>query len=196
MDLTLDILQGAGLAAAAGIRPFLPVLVAGALASADLGLDFGATDYHFLESPGFLLAAVVALMLVVAAQRRLGPETADRGALGATVAGLGLGVGALLFAGSLADRGHEAWPGLIAGLACAALAQAAVRSLLGRAARRLESEARGALPMYADGASLALAGLAVLAPPISVVALAFLAWLLVGARRREGSKYAGLRILR
>ncbi len=34
MDLVLDLLQGAGIAAAIGIRPFLPVLLAGALAAA------------------------------------------------------------------------------------------------------------------------------------------------------------------
>jgi hypothetical protein len=33
MDLVLDLLQGAGIAAAVGIRPFLPVLLVGALAS-------------------------------------------------------------------------------------------------------------------------------------------------------------------
>ena len=40
------------------------------------------------------------------------------------------------------------------------------------------------------------AGLSVLAPPISLVALAFLAWLLIQQRRRADQKYAGLRILR
>ena len=50
MDLVFDLLQGAGIAAAVGIRPFLPVLLAGALAAADLGLDFGGTDLAFLEA--------------------------------------------------------------------------------------------------------------------------------------------------
>ena len=50
MDLLLDLLQGVGIAAAVGIRPFLPVLLVGALASADLGLDFDGTDFSFLES--------------------------------------------------------------------------------------------------------------------------------------------------
>ena len=90
----------------------------------------------------------------------------------------------------------------IAGMVCAptvctsALAQVASRSLFLRAARRLERDARAALPVYAEGVALVLAVLSVLFPPVSVVALAFLAWLLVGGRRREGEKYAGLRILR
>ena len=50
--------------------------------------------------------------------------------------------------------------------------------------------------VYADGASLIVAVLAVLAPPLGIVALGFLVWLLVGGRRRQGEKYAGLRILK
>ena len=49
MDYLLDLLQGLGIAAAIGIRPFLPTLLAGALAAADLGLDFESTDFSFLE---------------------------------------------------------------------------------------------------------------------------------------------------
>ncbi len=45
-------------------------------------------------------------------------------------------------------------------------------------------------------AALLAAALAVLAPPVAVVIVAGLAWLLLGGRRREGEKYAGLRILR
>ena len=41
-----------------------------------------------------------------------------------------------------------------------------------------------------------LAALSVVAPPVGVIGLALLLWLLVGGRRREGQKYAGLRILR
>ena len=41
-----------------------------------------------------------------------------------------------------------------------------------------------------------IAGAAILVPPISLLVIAFLVWLLVGGRRREGERYAGLRILR
>ena len=37
---------------------------------------------------------------------------------------------------------------------------------------------------------------AIVAAPISALALGFFAFLLSGGRRREGEKYAGLRILR
>jgi hypothetical protein len=61
---------------------------------------------------------------------------------------------------------------------------------------RLDPDARGALPVYADGASLLVAALVILVPPLAVVVIGFLVWLLVGGRRRAGEKYAGLRILR
>ena len=196
MHLALVILQGAGLAAACGIRPFLPALLAGALASANLGVDFNHTDYAFLEQAGFLLAVVVALVGTVVLERRAGATAFVGGPAGAAVAGIGIGLGALLFAGSLADEHHAAWPGLIGGVACAALAQAATRGLFARAATRLDEQARAALPLYADASSLALAGLAVLAPPVSILALGFFIWLLLGARRRADEKHAGLRVLK
>ena len=192
MRLLIDILQGAGLAGAAGIRPFLPALVAGAFASADVGVDYEHTPFAFLESPAWLLAVVVVLIIVVIAQRRGAPEAPLESAL----QGLGLGLGALLAAATIADHYDLWWPALLGGGLCAALAGAATRSLVIRTRARLDAEARAALPVYVDGTALVLAALAVVAAPISAVALGFFAFLLRGGRRREGEKYAGLRILR
>ena len=58
MELVLDLLQAAGIGAAVGIRPFLPALLVGALASGDLGVDFDGTDFAFLEQAPFLIAMV------------------------------------------------------------------------------------------------------------------------------------------
>jgi hypothetical protein len=195
MDLFLVICQGMGLAAAAGIRPFLPALLAGALAGADAGLDFDGTDFSFLEQPLWLIAVVAALAATVGWERRRGDQRLV-GPVAAALAGLAIGVGALLFAGSLADEGETWWPGLVAGMACAALGNAAARNFIGRVARRLEAEVRSALAVYEDGASLALAGLAILVPPVSIAAIVALAWLLLRGRRRDDEKYAGLRVLR
>jgi hypothetical protein len=190
--LLIDILQGAGLAGAAGIRPFLPALVAGALASADVGIDYDHTPFAFLEAPGWLLAVLVAVIAAVIAERRGVPQ----GALDAALSGIGIGLGALLFAATLADHFDLWWPGLLGGGLCAALAGAATRSLVARVRTRLDPEARGALPVYEEGTAMVLAALAVVVAPISVLALGFFAFLLRGGRRREGEKYAGLRILR
>jgi hypothetical protein len=190
--LLIDILQGAGLAGAAGIRPFLPALVAGALASGDVGIDYDGTPFAFLESPVWLLAVLVAVIAIVAAERRGVPE----GPLESALSGLGIGLGALLFAATLADHYHVWWPGLLGGGLCAALASAATRSLVMRTRARLDPEARAALPVYVEGTAVVLAALSVVVAPISVLALGFFAFLLRGGRRREGEKYAGLRILR
>jgi hypothetical protein len=196
MDFLLDLLQGAGLAAAIGIRPFLPVLLAGALASADLGLDFDGTDFSFLETWPFLLGVLVLVMALDFAGRRAGRDASERPPLLYVVLVVALVLGALLAAGSVADRSNAWWAGIVAGLACAALGFQAARSLFDRVRRRLDEQTAAALPVYAEGAALAAAGLSILFPPLAVLVLAALVWLLAGGRRRAGEKYAGLRILR
>ncbi len=192
LQLLIDILQGAGLAGAAGIRPFLPALVAGALATADFGVDYEGTPFAFLEQPAWLLGVVLVLIAVLVAHRRGLAE----GPIESALQGIGIGLGALLFAGTLADHSSVWWPGLLAGGLCAALAMAATRSLVSRVRARLDDEARAALPIYLEGTAVLLAGLSVVVAPISVLALGFFAFLLRGGKRREGEKYAGLRILR
>ena len=203
LDLLLYVGEGAGLAAAAGLRPFLPALVAGVLAGAKLtlyggiGLDFSQTDYAFLQSTAFLLAVVVALAAALAGLRALGAERFEGGPLGAAVAGLGIGLGGLLLAAVLAEHGDSPWPGLAAGVLCAALAQFAARGLLARTRERLAAgAARDALTVYVDGVALLLAAAACFVPPVGYVVVVFFARLLLGARRRAGEKYAGLRILK
>jgi hypothetical protein len=85
---------------------------------------------------------------------------------------------------------------LIVGAGAAALGFAAARSLFTRVRARLDSDTAGALPVYAEGAGLAAAGASILFPPLALIVVAGLAWLLAGGRRRAGEKYAGLRILR
>ncbi len=196
MDFLLDLLQGAGIAAAIGIRPFLPVLLTGALASADVGIDFDGTDFSFLESWPFLLAVLILVAGLDFAARRSGPEAADRPPLVYVLLVVALALGALMAAGSVADRSSEWWAGAVAGLLCAALGYQAARQLFGRVRRRLDAQAAGALPVYAEGAAVAAAGLSILFPPLALVVIGALVWLLAGGRRREGEKYAGLRILR
>jgi hypothetical protein len=196
MDFILDLLQGAGIAAAVGIRPFLPVLLAGALASADVGLDFSGTDFSFLEAWPFLLGTLALVVVLDLVGRRAGRDAADRPPLLYAVAAVALVLGALQGAGSVADRSDAWWAGLVVGLACAALGFQAARSLFGRVRRRLDEQAAAALPVYAEGAALGAAGLSILFPPLAVLVIGALVWLLSSGRRRAGEKYAGLRILR
>jgi hypothetical protein len=191
VKLLLDILQGMGVSTAAGVRPFLPTLLVGALAADDLGVDFDGTDFAFLESAWFLLAIAVALAVTTLMRTRFETPVGE-----ATLGGIGLGLGALLFAGTLDDRYSTWWPGIIGGLLCALIAQQGTRSLLTRTRARLDAAAAGALFLYAEAAALVISGLSVLIPPVSVIALGFFVWLRLGGRRREGEKHAGLRILR
>jgi uncharacterized protein DUF4126 len=191
MKLLIDILQGIGLSAAVGIRPFLPTLVVGAFATADVGVDYEGTAFSFLEAPAFLLAVAIVMVLTFLLRSRFETPVGL-----AALQGISIGLGAIIFAATLDDRNAVWWPGLIAGLLIAALAATAVRDLFGRVRGRLDREAAAALPIYAEGLAVAVAALAILLPPLSLVAVGFLVWLLAGGRRREGEKYAGLRILR
>jgi hypothetical protein len=201
MSLFLDIGTGSGLAGATGVRPFLPALLAGALARGDVGVDFDGTDWSFLESPAFLAAMLVLAVLAYAAERAtrggaVGGQPGRRSLLAVVLMGAGAVLGALLFAGSLADGGHSAVAGVLAGPPCAVLAWLAVGGLLERVRRRLDSGPAGLLDAYAELAALGLAAVAVLLPPLSFLALAGFVFLLLAGRRREGEKYAGLRVLR
>ncbi len=191
MNFVLDLLQGAGLAAANGIRPFLPALLAGLLATFNVGLDFDETSFAFLESPIFLGVLAGATIGAVAGRKALATE---RGALALGVVGVVLGV--LLAAGSLDDRSSTWWPALPVGLLCAVLGFFVTRSLLVRVRARLDADTAASLPFYAEAFAVAIAGLSVLFPPLALVALGLLIRLRLGGTRREGEKYAGLRILR
>jgi hypothetical protein len=192
MSAFLDTTTGMGLAGATGVRPYLPPLLAGVLARGDTGIDFDGTDWHFIESTGFL-AAVVALAVIMYVVERSGP---NRRAVEAFSGTMGLVLGAILFAGALADGGSASWPGLIAGAVCAALGWRAVGDLIERTRSRLEGGAAALLSVWADAAALVLAAIAVFIPPASILIIAAFVVLLFGGRRREGEKYAGLRVLR
>jgi hypothetical protein len=197
---------GIGLAAACGLRPFLPVLLAGLLASSSaLGLSFAEAPFRFLQANWWLVIVTVTLVLAYVLQLsfRLAPtiDPKDRATrndpFAAALTGLALGAGALLFAGTLAAHGDSAWPGVVGGLLVVGLAQGAAGPIvLGARARLPERSAREALTLYLDGASLLFAALVCLLHPLGYVLLALLALLFVRTRQRAGEKYAGLRILR
>jgi hypothetical protein len=193
VKLLLDILQGAGLSTSAGLRPFLPTLAAGGFASADVGLDFEGTDFSFMEKPWFLIALIVAMAITVLFRKYF-----EDGPGAAALTGIGAGLGALMFAASLADRHEVWWYGLIAGAILALFANSVSSDLIGRVRRRIEAEgdiqAAAALPLYLEGAAVICAVASILVPPLSLVAIGFL----VALYTRGGGdrKFAGLRTLR
>lgn len=194
MDLFLAISQGIGVSLAAGLRAFVAALVVGLLAVAGVGVDFDGTDFEFLQSAPWLAAmAVLAVASTVSARggRRVPPVVM---AVAAAV------IGALLFAGTLADEGRATAPGLVAGAAVGLLGFAAGHAFLSGAGARLSARGEAGpaslLALYADLAAAVVAALAVLLPPVSYVPLALAAWALVARRRRAQRKYEGLRVLR
>jgi hypothetical protein len=188
---------GLGLGAACGLRPYLPTLLAGALGSASaLSVGFAHGRVHLLQSAWWLLAVAAVLVASYALQLRLGAERFES-AVGPAVSGQALAAGALLFAGTLAAHHDAWWPGVVAGAGAAALSRAASEPLLAGARSRLrDRQAREALTVYLDAASLLLAVLVSLLQPLGYLAIALFAWFLARRRARGREKYAGLRILR
>ena len=138
MHLAFDIFQGMGIAAAVGIRPFLPSVVVGALAAGDVEIHFKHTDYSFLQGTVFLLVLVVLVILLALGERRVTEKAPSQRPLAIVLALASLALGALFFAGSLARGHYAAWPGLIGGVICAAIGVAATVPLLARVRARLE----------------------------------------------------------
>jgi hypothetical protein len=196
VHLVFDIFQGIGVAAAVGIRPFLPALAVGGLAAGDVQIDFAHTSFDFLQSVPFLVGMAVGAVVLLAAERRWRGPQMERGPLALIVAGLALAIGALIFAGSLCRGGYVVWPGLIGGIVCAAVGIVATLPLLARVRSRLDEDAQGFLPMFAEATAVVAAVLSIVLPPVGVIVLALLLWLLLAARGQGEQKYAGLRILR
>ena len=192
-----DIGLGLGLSAACGLRPYLPALLSGALASdGALGVRFKPGDFSFLQSGWWLLAVAVLFAAAYFLQLRFGSERFD-GVASPLVLAQALAAGALLFAGTLAAHRDLWWPGLVGGAGAAALARAAVVPVLRGARSRLpDRAAREALTVYLDGASVAVCAAAALLHPLGYVGAALLAWFLLRVRSRAGERYAGLRIMR
>ena len=196
MHLVFDICQGIGIAAAVGIRPFLPSLVVAALAAGDIEIDFAHSSYSFLQDPLFLLLMVFGVAVLGLTERYVSREALSQRSVTVALGLISMAIGALMFAGSLAQDRYAAWPGLVGGVLCAVVGVFATGPLLGRVRARLDPQSASAVPLFAEAAAVVAAALSVIAPPVGVIVLALLLWLLAAGRRRGEQKYAGLRILR
>jgi hypothetical protein len=111
-----------------------------------------------------------------------------------TVAGLG---GAFAFGASLSAEDHPAWPGWFVGAALVVTAFWVARDLVtGAAARAGEGGSASAIAGMAAVAAVVIAGLSLLWGPLGLLALAGIAYLGIGRRRRAAQKHEGLRSLR
>ncbi len=172
------------------------------MAHEDAGINLTGTDWSWMESWVFL-GVLAALYLVFWIMDRAGKSAVVRPGGTAVEAVptyriLCAVAGALLFAGTLADSGHRAWPGLVAGAIVGFIGYLALGRLFMRANQRLFASGDSAvlLGLGRDLLTIALTALAVLVDVAGYALLLGALVLLATARRREGEKYEGLRILR
>ena len=139
------------------------------------------------------LATCQGIGLAVAAGAFAG-ASGRRGSVGVMLAVPASIGGGVLFAISLSNRDHPAWPGVPLGIIIALLAFGVVSAVVAGA----QARARGAssIGIIVAVVALVVAVLSVFVEPFGLVALLALLWLASARRRRAQRKYEGLRVLR
>jgi uncharacterized membrane protein YoaK (UPF0700 family) len=191
MTYLLDLLQGIGIAAAAGVSPFLPLAVAAIAGLLKLGADYEGTSFSALQSPVVLVLAIVLAVAAFVLRKRFDNDAGRR-----VMLALGVVFGAVVTAATVADHSSTWWPGLIAGGLAALVTGLGAGSLLQRTRARLDQDGQTTLAVGATLGAVAVAILAIVLPPLGLIAVIAGIWLYVGGRRRQASKHAGLRVLR
>jgi uncharacterized protein (TIGR03382 family) len=141
---------------------------------------------------GFAIAAGLIIGVVVP------PIMPDWGAI-AGAAPLGI----LACAAALSGEGEPVWPALPVGVIGAGLAATVSREVAAGAVRRERGTLDATAAQAPSGvaaivvlASVLVAAISLFAPPVSLAALAALAWVWLSRRRRTDEKHEGLRVLR
>jgi hypothetical protein len=139
------------------------------------------------------LATCQGIGLAVAAGAFAG-ASGRRGTIGVMLAVPASIGGGVLFAISLSNRDHPAWPGVPLGIIIALLAFGVVSAVVAGA----QARARGAssIGIIVAVVALVVAVLSVFVEPFGLVAFLALLWLASARRRRAQRKYEGLRVLR
>ncbi len=101
---------------------------------------------------------------------------------------------AILFAVSLSNRDHPAWPGVFLGIIIAVLAYGVVSAVVAGA----QARARGTstVGLIVAVVAVILAVVTIFVEPVGLLALLALLWLASARRRRAQEKHEGLRVLR
>jgi hypothetical protein len=142
----------------------------------------------------FLLAICQALgiaLAIGALAGALGPQGGISAMLEWVAAAIGAAAGAL----SMSADDRSIIVGIVVGAFGGWLAARVISSIVFGAAKRAET-GFGGVGVVVGVAALVLAGLSILLPPVSLVALLALGWLAIARRRRADRKYEGLRSLR
>jgi hypothetical protein len=142
----------------------------------------------------FFLATCQALgiaLAVGALAGALGPQGGISAVLEWAAAAVGAAAGAI----SMSADDQSVIAGLVVGVVGGWLAARVISSIVFGATKRAEA-GFGGVGFVVAVVALVLAGLSILLPPVSLVALLALGWLAVARRRRADRKYEGLRSLR
>jgi lysylphosphatidylglycerol synthetase-like protein (DUF2156 family) len=119
-----------------------------------------------------------------------------RGPVGVLLGALAAIAGAVLFAISLSNRDHPAWPGVPLGIIFAVIAFGVVSAVVAGAQARARGGA-SSIGLFVAGFALVIAVVSAFAwEPLALVFLLALLWLASARRRRAQRKYEGLRVLR
>lgn len=123
-----------------------------------------------------------------------GGASGRRDVIGVLLAVLAAIGGGVLFAISLSNRGHPAWPGVPLGIVIALFAFGVVSAVVAGA----QARAKGAssIGLIVAVIALVVAALSAFVEPFGLVAFGALLWLASARRRRAQRKHEGLRVLR
>ena len=172
------------------------------MAHEDAGVDFSGTDWSWMESWAFIgIVAAVFIgfwLLDRSGTNRLMRPKARPPEAEPPYALLCAAAGALVFAGTLADGGETSWPGLVAGALVGFVGYVALGRLFMRANQRLAAagDPGVVLGLGRDLATIVLTIVILLVDVVGYVVLIAAIVLMLSARRGEGEKYEGLRVLR
>ena len=171
------------------------------MARADAGIDLEGTDFSWMESwifIGVLAALFIGAWLIDRSKSNLMRRGGRDPEADPSYPLLCAAAGALVFTASLAAGDETAWPGLVGGALLGFVGYLAFARLFMRANRRLAAagDPGTLLGLGRDSLTVGLCVLVILADVAGYLVVLAALVLLMTARRREGEKYEGLRILR
>jgi hypothetical protein len=119
------------------------------------------------------------------------PQTVSR----LVVLAVALPLGVLVCAAALDGADEIVWPAIPAGGLAALIGALASSGIVAGASRRPEASPPG-VALLVTLVAVALAIVSLVLPPVSLVAIVALSWLIIARRGREERKHEGLRVLR
>ncbi len=189
----LELLTGAGLATAAGLNAYIPLLIMGAAGRFDwIQLPSG---WGWLENEWVMVVLGVLLVIEIVADKIPAVDSVNdwiqtvvRPASGGIVFAGGVGTSTVAVDDPDAFFSSGAWVPVLIGIGLALLVSLAKSAIRPVANLATGGAAAPALSTAEDGASIALVVLAFVAPILVLIALALLLWAFIalrGMRRRR-----------